>query len=154
MSAIEKLGRKVAALQLDAGNVRSFDTFFGQVKGLLKDHYGAEKFDIIINNAGVGVHALFTETTEEQFARFSAPGYSAYAAMKGGIEVLTRYQAKELGARGIRANCVAPGAIKSVTALGRAGLPTDIGGAVAFLCTDDAGWINGQRIEVSGGMNL
>ncbi len=106
-------------------------------------------------------------------ARFSIPGASAYASMKGAIETLTRYQAKELGSRGIRVNVVAPGAIetdfgggrvrddkqmndmvKSVTALGRAGLPDDIGGVVAFLCTDDARWINAQRIEVSGGMNL
>jgi NAD(P)-dependent dehydrogenase (short-subunit alcohol dehydrogenase family) len=106
-------------------------------------------------------------------ARFSTPGYAAYASMKGAMETLTRYQAKELGARGIRANIVAPGAIEtdfgggvvrdnpdanqhvaSVTALGRVGLPDDIGGVVAFLCTDDARWINAQRIEVSGGMNL
>ena len=106
-------------------------------------------------------------------ARFSNPGYSAYASMKGGVEVFTRYLAKELGARGIAANIVAPGAIETdfgggvvrdnqqvnaqlagLTALGRVGLPDDIGGVVAFLCTEEARWINGQRIEVSGGMNL
>lgn len=106
-------------------------------------------------------------------ARFSFPGSSAYGAMKGAIEVLTRYLAKELGSRGIAANVVAPGAIAtdfgggqvrdnqelnsqiaSLTALGRVGLPNDIGGVVAFLCTEEAGWINGQRIEVSGGMML
>ena len=106
-------------------------------------------------------------------ARFSFPGSSAYGSMKGAIEVLTRYLAKELGSRGIAANVVAPGAIEtdfsgglvrdnkelnaqiaSLTALGRVGLPHDIGGVVAFLCTEDAKWINGQRIEVSGGMNL
>ncbi|RZM27702.1 MAG: SDR family oxidoreductase, partial [Pedobacter sp.] len=106
-------------------------------------------------------------------ARFSSPGYAAYASMKGGIETLTRYQAQELGARGIRVNVIAPGAIEtdfgggivrdnpqanqhiaSLTALGRVGLPDDIGGVVAFLCTDDAKWVNAQRIEVSGGMNL
>jgi NAD(P)-dependent dehydrogenase (short-subunit alcohol dehydrogenase family) len=106
-------------------------------------------------------------------ARFTLAGYAAYAAMKGGIETLTRYQAKELGARGIRVNVVAPGAIETdfgggvvrdnaqvnqhiagMTALGRVGLPDDIGGVVAFLCTDDARWITAQRIEVSGGMNL
>lgn len=106
-------------------------------------------------------------------ARFATPGYAAYASMKGGIEVLTRYQAKELGARGIRVNVVAPGAIEtdfgggvvrdnaalnagiaSQTALGRVGLPDDIGGVVAFLCTDDARWITAQRIEASGGMFL
>jgi len=106
-------------------------------------------------------------------ARFASPGASAYGAMKGAIEVLTRYLAKELGHRGIAANVVAPGAIETdfgggrvrdnketnaqiaaVTALGRAGVPDDIGGVVAFLCTEEAKWINGQRIEVSGGMNL
>ena len=106
-------------------------------------------------------------------ARFSFPGSSAYGAMKSAIETLTRYLAKELGTRGIAANVVAPGAIEtdfgggrvrdnkeinahvaSLTALGRVGLPEDIGGVVAFLCTEDARWINGQRIEVSGGMNL
>jgi NAD(P)-dependent dehydrogenase (short-subunit alcohol dehydrogenase family) len=106
-------------------------------------------------------------------ARFSMPGYAAYASMKGAVEVLSRYMAKELGARGITVNVVAPGAIETdfgggvvrdnqhvndhiagVTALGRVGVPDDIGGVVAFLCTDDARWINAQRIEVSGGMNL
>lgn len=105
--------------------------------------------------------------------RFSNPGSTAYASMKGAVEVLTRYLAKELGARGIAVNTVAPGAIATdfggghvrdnkdinnhvagVTALGRVGLPDDIGGVVAFLCTEEARWINGQRIEVSGGMNL
>ncbi|MEM6721938.1 MAG: SDR family oxidoreductase [Bacteroidota bacterium] len=102
--------------------------------------------------------------------RFSFPGMSAYAIMKGAIEVFTRYLAKELGGRKITANIVAPGAIatdfaggsnkdpeksaiiSSVTALGRVGEAEDIGGVVAFLCSEKAGWINGQRIEVSGGM--
>jgi NAD(P)-dependent dehydrogenase (short-subunit alcohol dehydrogenase family) len=106
-------------------------------------------------------------------ARFAGPGYSAYASMKGAVETLTRYQAAELGSRGIRVNVVAPGAIETdfgggvvrdnaevnktiagVTALGRVGRPDDIGGVVAFLCTEEAKWINAQRIEVSGGMNL
>ncbi len=106
-------------------------------------------------------------------ARFALPGYAAYAAMKGGIEVLSRYMAKELGARGISVNVVAPGAIEtdfgggrvrdnrelnqfvaSQTALGRVGLPDDIGGVVAALLTPDTGWINAQRIEASGGMFL
>lgn len=106
-------------------------------------------------------------------ARFSFPGSSTYASMKGGVEVLTRYLAKELGPRGIAANIVAPGAIAtdfgggrvrddkdtnahvaSVTALGRVGLPEDIGGIVAFLCSEEGRWINGQRIEASGGMML
>lgn len=104
-------------------------------------------------------------------ARFALPGSSAYAAMKGAIEVLTRYQAKELGGRGIVVNTVAPGAIEtdfsggavrdnpqlnafvaSQTALGRVGRPDDIGGVVAFLCSDDGRWVNAQRLEASGGM--
>lgn len=111
--------------------------------------------------------------TSRGLARFSGPGYSVYAMMKGGIEVFTRYLAKELGARKITANTVAPGAIEtdfgggmsrdnadynrylsSVTALGRVGVPDDIGPMVASLLSEDNRWINGQRIEVSGGMNL
>lgn len=103
-------------------------------------------------------------------ARFSFPGSSAYASMKGAIEVFTRYLAKELGSRGITANVVAPGAvatdfgggsnrddeakrgiISSVTALGRMGEAEDIGSVVAFLCSYDAHWVNAQRIEASGG---
>lgn len=103
-------------------------------------------------------------------ARFSNPNYSAYAMMKAGIESLTRYQALELGPRKIRVNTVAPGAIETDfgggivrdskevnamiaqgTALGRVGLPDDIGSVVAFLCSEDAKWVNAQRIEVSGG---
>ncbi len=106
-------------------------------------------------------------------ARFTFPGYAAYAAMKGGIEVLTRYMAKELGPRKITVNTLAPGAIETdfgggavrdnqqlnqqiagMTALGRVGLPDDIGNAVAMLLAPEAGWITGQRIEVSGGMFL
>jgi NAD(P)-dependent dehydrogenase (short-subunit alcohol dehydrogenase family) len=103
--------------------------------------------------------------------RFALPGYAAYAMMKGGIEVMTRYMAKEFGARGIRVNTLAPGAIEtdfgggavrdkaelnqfvaSVTALGRAGLPDDIGAVIAALVSSDTQWVNAQRIEASGGM--
>ena len=105
--------------------------------------------------------------------RFSYAGSASYAAMKGAIEVLTRYLAVELGARGITANTVAPGAIEtdfsggmvrdnpevnrmvaSATALGRVGLPEDIGPMIAVLTSDANRWVNGQRIEVSGGMQL
>ena len=101
------------------------------------------------------------------------PGSSVYASMKTAVETFTRYLAKELGPKKIRANVVAPGAIETdfgggrtrdnkeinariagITALGRVGLPDDIGGIVAFLCTDEAFWINGQRIEASGGQGL
>ncbi|WP_397601326.1 SDR family NAD(P)-dependent oxidoreductase [Silvanigrella sp.] len=105
--------------------------------------------------------------------RFSNPGYSVYASMKGAIEVLTKYIAKEYGVKGIRANVVAPGPVEtdfnngvirnnpqikgllsSFSPLGRVGEAQDIGGVVAFLCSDAGSWINGQRIEVSGGINV
>ncbi|TDK67591.1 SDR family oxidoreductase [Sapientia aquatica] len=105
--------------------------------------------------------------------RFALPGYAAYASMKGAIEVFTKYLAKELGPRKIAVNVVAPGAIEtdfghgavrdnkdlnnfvaSQTALGRVGLPDDIGGVIASLLNQDSGWINAQRIEASGGMFL
>ena len=119
-------------------------------------------------NDGGSIINLSSGTT-----RMCNPGYIVYASMKGGVEVMTRYMAKELGPRKIRVNIVAPGAIEtdfnnaiirnnpeiknriaSNTALGRVGEPDDIGGIIAFLCTPDAGWINGQRIEVSGGVWL
>jgi len=205
VSEIESLGQKAVALQLNVGDVKSFDSFFENLKEAANATFGTEKFDYLVNNAGIGIYNSFEETTEDQFdtllniqfkgsffltqkalsffnngggivnistglARFALPGYSAYAAMKGAMETLTRYQAKELGARGIRSNSVAPGAIEtdfggglvrdneevnkhiaSTVALGRVGLPDDIGGVVAFLCSDDAKWVNAQRIEVSGG---
>lgn len=208
VAAIKAKGQTAAALQLNTGEVKTFDSFFNQVKEVLKETFDTDHFDFLINNAGIGIYAPFAETTEEQFdtlmnihlkgvyfltqkalpllndggriinlstglARFSSPGYAAYATMKGGIEVLTKYMAAELGSRGIAVNIVAPGAIETdfgggvvrdnaqvnqhlagVTALGRVGRPDDIGGVVAFLCTEDAKWINAQRIEVSGGMNL
>lgn len=208
IAEIEKEGQKAVALQLNTGDVKSFDSFFEQLKSVLRDTFNTTHFDFLINNAGIGRHTAFAETTEGEFdlllnihykgvffltqkalvllndggriinissglARFSTPGYSAYGSMKGAIETLTRYLAKELGSRGIAANVVAPGAIETdfgggvvrdnvqvnqmvagVTALGRVGLPDDIGGVVAFLCTEEARWINAQRIEVSGGMNV
>lgn len=106
-------------------------------------------------------------------ARFAIPGSSVYGAAKGAIEVLTRYLAKELGPRGITVNVIAPGAIETdfsggmvrdnpelnkrvaeMTALGRAGVPDDIGPMIAAFLSDENRWVNGQRIEVSGGMNL
>jgi NAD(P)-dependent dehydrogenase (short-subunit alcohol dehydrogenase family) len=208
VTEIEQTGQKATALQLNAGDIAKLSTFIGEVKAILKSKFQAERFDFLVNNAGIGIHASFADTAEEQFdelmnihfkgvfflsqkslpilndggriinistglARFSTPGYAAYAAMKGAIETLSRYMAKELGARGIAVNVVAPGAIETdfgggvvrdndqlnkyiagATALGRVGRPDDIGSVVAFLCTDDARWINAQRIEVSGGMNL
>ena len=105
--------------------------------------------------------------------RVAFPGSSSYASMKGAVEVLTRYLAKELGPRRIAVNTVAPGAIQTdfsggmvrdnpavnkmvsdATALGRPGLPDDIGPMIASLLSEDSRWVNGQRIEVSGGMSL
>ncbi|HEY4062393.1 MAG TPA: SDR family oxidoreductase [Puia sp.] len=208
VAEIRQLGRKAAALQLNAGDHKSFDGFFSAVRTALSTTFGAERFDFLINNAGQGLHMPFAEVTEEQFdallnvhfkgvyfltqkalpllndggriinissglARFTHPGASAYGSMKGAVETLTRYLATELGPRRIAANVVAPGAIETDfngglvrgneqvnkaiadnTALGRAGLPDDIGGVVAFLCTEEARWINAQRIEVSGGMHI
>ncbi len=142
-----------------------FDTLFNiQFKGV---YFFTQKALSILEDGG-GIVNISTG-----LARFSLPGYSAYASMKGAIEVLTKYQAKELGVRGIRSNVVAPGAIAtdfgggvvrdneqvnkiiaSTIPLGRVGLPEDIGGVVAFLCSDDARWVNAQRIEVSGGQNI
>jgi NAD(P)-dependent dehydrogenase (short-subunit alcohol dehydrogenase family) len=142
-----------------------FDLLFNiHLKGVF---FLSQKALSIINDGGRIINI------SSGLARFSMPGYSAYASMKGGIEVLSRYMAKELGARGIAVNVVAPGAIETdfgggvvrdnqhvndhiagITALGRVGIPDDIGGVVAFLCTEEARWINAQRIEVSGGMNL
>ena len=203
---IEKRGRLAAALQLDVGVAATFDAFVAELGRVLARTWQRERIDYLVNNAGLGIHASFAETSEAQFdelmrvhfkgpffltqkllplindggrilnvssglARFSMPGYSAYAAMKGAIEVLTRYQAKELGARGIGVNVIAPGAIETdfggglvrdnekinqlvaaQTAFGRVGRPDDIGGVIASLLSPENGWINAQRIEASGGM--
>jgi len=206
VSAIEAIGQKAVALQLNVGEVKTFDAFATALSSVLNEKWGRANFDFLVNNAGIGIHTSFASTTEEQFdlltnihfkgvyfvtqrllpiiadggriinvstglTRFALPGYSAYASLKGAIEVFTKYLAKELGSRGIAVNAVAPGAIEtdfaggvvrdneqmnqgiaSNTALGRVGLPSDIGGVVAFLCSKEGGWINAQRIEVSGGM--
>lgn len=208
VSEIKKLGRKAHAFQLDVSATQTFDAFVNTLKLALQTEFQVEKFDALVNNAGVGVHASFTDTTPEQFdnmvnihlkapyfltqkllallndegsvvnissglARFSFAGYSAYGTMKGAVETLTKYQAKELGERKIRVNVVAPGAIEtdfgggvvrdnkdlnnmisSLTALGRVGVADDIGSVVAFLCSDEAKWVNAQRIEVAGGIYI
>jgi len=111
--------------------------------------------------------------TSSGLARFSYPNYAAYAIMKAGIDSLTRYQALEFGPLKIRVNSIAPGAIETDfgggavrdnkalndmiannTALGRVGLPEDIGSVVAFLCSDNSKWINAQRIEIAGGIHI
>lgn len=142
-----------------------FDNFMNvHFKGV---YFLTQKLLPYLNDGGSIVN-ISTGTT-----RFCVPGYSIYASMKGAVETFTRYLAKELGARGIRANVVAPGPIEtdfndaairnnpqmkgyltSATALGRVGTAEDIGSVVAFLCSDESRWMNGQRIEVSGGINL
>lgn len=130
-------------------------------------YFLTQKLVPLMNNGGRIVNI------SSGLARFSLPGSSTYAAAKGAVEVLTRYLAKELGPRGITANVVAPGAIQTdfgggmvrdnpeinkrvaeMTALGRAGVPDDIGPMIAAFLSDENRWINGQRIEVSGGMAL
>ncbi|WP_332877757.1 SDR family NAD(P)-dependent oxidoreductase [Massilia sp. S19_KUP03_FR1] len=208
VAQIVDAGGKAATLQLDTALAGTFAAFTDSLRATLQAGWGRATVDFLVNNAGVGVHAPFAATTEEQLdemynihlkgvflltqallpviadggrivnissglARFATPGFSAYAAMKGAIETLTRYLAKELGARGIAVNTVAPGAIEtdfgggvvrdnvqmnayiaSQTALGRVGVPDDIGGAIAALLSENSGWINAQRIEVSGGMYI
>ncbi len=207
IAAVEALGQKAVALQLDTGNVASFDAFVAKVRETLAS-LGADKFDYLVNNAGTSHHNAFEQTTEAELdglfnvhfkgvffltqkllplirdggrivnlstglTRITIPGSGAYAAMKGAVEVLTRYLAKELGARGIAVNTVAPGAIATdfsggmvrdnpdlnrrvaeMTALGRVGEPDDIGPMIASLLAEDNRWVNAQRIEVSGGMAL
>lgn len=208
VAQIVALGGRAVALPLDVGDSTGFAAFASEVKAALASHWQRQQVDFLVNNAGIGIHASFAETSEAQFdqlmnihlkgpffltqallplladggrilnvssglTRFALPGYAAYATMKGGIEVLTRYLAKELGPRGIAVNVLAPGAIEtdfgggavrdnsdlnafvaSQTALGRVGVADDIGGIIAALLSDDSRWVNGQRIEASGGMFL
>lgn len=208
VSKIADMGGKAVALQLDTSDSKTFADFTQQVKQSLQDTWQTDRFDFLVNNAGIGINSPFAETTEANFdrlfnihvkgvffltqkllplikdggrivnissglARFTMPGYAAYGSAKGAIEVLTRYMARELGQRQIRVNVIAPGAIEtdfgggvvrdteeinnfiaSQTALGRVGVPDDIGGAIANLLSEENRWINGQRIEVSGGIYL
>lgn len=206
VAAIRAAGGQAAALALDLGDSTRFAAFVAELRALLVRQWQREDFDFLVNNAGMGAHAAFADTSEAQFdalmnvhlkgtffltqallpllcdggcivnlssglTRFALPGYAAYAAMKGALEVLTRYLARELGGRGIRVNTLAPGAIETdfgggavrdnatlnaqiagLTALGRVGVPDDIGGAIASLLAPENGWINAQRIEASGGI--
>ena len=205
---IQGLGRKAEALQLNTGDIRAFDSFVSDIRKTL-NKWGNQRFDFLVNNAGMGLDGVnFADTTEAQFdsvvnvqfkgvyfltqkllplmndggrivnissglARVAIPGSSAYASVKGAIEVFTRYLAKELGPRQITANVVAPGPtqtdfsgglvrdnpavnkmVSQMTALGRAGLPDDVGPMIASLLSDENHWVTGQRIEVSGGLAL
>ncbi|MEI7484769.1 MAG: SDR family oxidoreductase [Ignavibacteriota bacterium] len=204
---IEAMGRKGAVLKFDAADFKGIDGFVNDILAVLKSKWNTDKFDYLINNAGIGQTVKIEDMTEEIFdkflnvhfktvyfltqkslpnmndnggiinissgtTRFCVPGYSVYASFKSAIETFTKYLTKEIGHRGMTANVVAPGAIEtdfnnagirnnpifkehlaSMTPLGRVGKADDIGGVVAFLCSEDAKWINGQRIEVSGGIN-
>jgi NAD(P)-dependent dehydrogenase (short-subunit alcohol dehydrogenase family) len=205
VAAVKQAGAEAIALQLDAGNVASFDNFVGNVKEALSQ-LGATHFDHLVNNAGNNHHNMpFEKATEEELdsiynvhfkgvffltqkllplikdggrivnvstarTRLISPGGAAYGSMKGAVEVLTKFMAKELGPRKIAVNVVAPGAtetdfsggivrdnpamnkrVAEGTALGRAGLPDDIGRMIASLLSEDNRWINAERIEVTGG---
>lgn len=204
VAATAAAGYPAIALALDSGNIESFPEFVSQVKTALSE-MSAERFDYLVNNAGISHHNSLQNTAEAELdllyqvnfkgpffltqqllplindggrivnissglTRFSIAESGPYAAMKGALEVFTRYLAKELGPRRITANTVAPGAIQtdfsggmvrdnpqinqmvaSITALGRAGVADDIGPMVAALLSEDNRWVNGQRIEVSGG---
>lgn len=203
---IESHGGKATALQLDVTKIASFGDFAGALAQTLGQKFGVDKFDYLVNNAGIAGYVAITDVKEDQFdglynahvkgpffltqkllplmnnggsiinissglTRMSSPGSAPYAMMKGALEVFTRYLAKELGARQITANTVAPGAVKtdfggghtrnspelqkmisSVTALGRVAEAEDIGPVIASLMSDDNHWVTGQRIEASGGM--
>ena len=205
---VRAAGSQAAVLPLDVADSSSFPAFAQQLQRTLRDEFGRETIDILINNAGTSLHAPFATTTQEQFdealdvhlkgpffltqallpvladggrilnistglVRITMPGSAAYAAAKGAVEVLTRYQAQELGSRGIRVNVVAPGAVatdfsggmvrdnpqvgqmvREATALGRLAQPDDIGAAIALLLADGFGWANGAKIELTGGQRL
>lgn len=209
VAEIAQKGQKAFALQFDVSDLKSYDGFIQQVLTTLNNQWAVDKFDYLVNNAGIGASIPFAQVQEEEFdhfmnihfkgvyfltqkllphindngsivnissgtTRFANPGYSLYASMKGAIEVFTKYLAKEVGPRGIRVNVLAPGPVETDfnnagirnapperrnmmianTALGRFGQPDDIGSVVAFICSEEAKWITGQRIEVSGGINL
>lgn len=205
---IRAKGRKAVALPLDVADASSFGAFVDHVQAALRREWSRDRFDFLVNNAGIGIQAPIAETTETQFdelvrvhfkgpffltqkllpviedggrvlnvssglARFSFAGYAVYGALKAAVEAYTRYLAQELGPRRITANVLAPGAIETdfnggavrdnaqlnqalaaQTALGRVGVPDDIGRTVAMLLGPDAGWINAQRIEASGGFHI
>ena len=201
---VYETGRKAVYLQLDTGNIGTFDTFMQNVNKALTE-LGVEHFDYLVNNAGISNHTMFTQMTEQELdnvynvhfkgvffltqkllplmndggriinistcvTRTVSPGSSAYASMKGAVEILSRCLAQELAPRRIAVNVVAPSAtatdfsggvvrdnpemnqrVAAGTLLGRVGLPDDIGAMIASLLSEDNRWVNGQRIEASGG---
>ncbi|WP_339487165.1 SDR family NAD(P)-dependent oxidoreductase [Pseudomonas sp. EL_65y_Pfl2_R95] len=187
---IEQAGGKAVALKLDVANVGSFEAFRETVLMTLQERWGTSSLGGLVNNAGYGlfnVHfkgpffltqALLPLLEENASivnltsatTRVATAGVAPYASFKGGLEVLTRYMAKEFGERRIRANAVSPGAIRTElggglndefeallaaqTALGRVGEPEDVARIIAMLLSEDGAWINAQTIEVAGGYNI
>jgi NAD(P)-dependent dehydrogenase (short-subunit alcohol dehydrogenase family) len=208
VAEIAALGRSAVALQLDVGEVSSFDAFAAAVREALTTTWDRDTFDFLVNNGGMSRGGMIADVTEADvdalvdvhfkgvlfltqkllplladggsivnlssgLARFTTPQRAVYGAVKGALEVLTRYMAAELGPRGITANVIAPGPvatdfsdgflrdnpqvaehITSLTALGRTAVADDIGGAIASLLGAGNHWVTGQRIEVSGGIHL
>jgi NAD(P)-dependent dehydrogenase (short-subunit alcohol dehydrogenase family) len=209
VNEITALGRKAVSLQLDTGAIDTFDAFVASVTDALRDTWGRETFDVLINNAGTQIAKPFDAVSEDDFdrlvgitfkgvffvtqklvglvadnggsiinistglTRFYGPDHIVYSASKGAIEVFTRYLAHDLGGRGITVNTIAPGPvatdfsdgllrdnepvqqmITSLTALGRYAVADDIGSAIAAFVGTGNRWVTGQRLEVSGGINL
>ncbi|MDH6260415.1 SDR family oxidoreductase [Bradyrhizobium sp. BR13661] len=203
----DDVGAKAIPLRLDVGAIDSFEAFVADVRDALSK-MEAERFDYLVNNAGISNHTAFAKVTEAELdelfkvnfkgpffltqkllpliadggqivnissgvTRFVNPDSIAYATLKGAVEVFTRYLAHDLGPRNINVNTVAPGAVQTdfsggvvrdnpvvnelvskMTALGRPGVPEDLGQMIASLLSDANHWVNAQRIEVSGGMRL
>lgn len=205
VGSIEQVGGKAAALELDVGQVGTFEAFREAVMVTLQDVWGISTLAGLVNNAGYGLFNPLHKVSETQFdglfnvhlkgpffltqallplleenasivnltsatTRVATAGVAPYAAFKGGLEVLTRYMAKEFGERRIRANAVSPGAIRTElggglndefeamlaaqTALGRVGEPEDVARVIAMLLSEDGAWINAQTIEVAGGYTI
>jgi NAD(P)-dependent dehydrogenase (short-subunit alcohol dehydrogenase family) len=208
VAEVQAAGAQGIALQLDAGNIASFDSFVESMQDALAQ-LGATRFDFLVNNAGNSHHNMpFEKITEQELdsiynvhfkgvlfltqkllplindggriinistarTRIASPGGAVYASMKGATEVLSRHMALELGPRRIAVNVVAPGPVETDfsggivrdnpalnkriaenTALGRAGLPEDLGPVIASLLSEENRWINAQRIEVAGGVAI
>ena len=207
VQSVVALGRKAIALQLDVGNIETFDAFATAVSDSLTKTWERKSFDFLINNGGIMIGLPLANVTEEAFdrlvnvhfkgvffltqkllplladngsivnvssgvTRFYTPAHGIYAAAKGAVEVLSRYLANELGQRGITVNTIAPGAVAtdflggmlrnneqiqqrivSETPLGRYAVAEDIAGAIAALLASGNRFVNGQRIEVSGGIH-
>jgi NAD(P)-dependent dehydrogenase (short-subunit alcohol dehydrogenase family) len=208
LDAITALGRTGVALELDTSRSDGFPAFAESLRDALRTTWDRDRFDFLVNNAGVAAVTPVGQTSVEAFdllvdvhfkgvffltqtllplladggrivnlstglTRFVGEGWSVYASLKSAIETYTRYLAKELGPRGIAVNVIAPGPIgtdfgggamrdneqlreqlASHAALGRVGVPEDIGGAIAALLSPGLGWVTAQRVEASGGTLL